>query len=140
VKVFFDTNVYIAEAILGGGAARILDATRRASWRTFPCRTVLDEVRRVLVERLDFSERFAALTQARILRRAVLVEPGASRHQVPQDPNDSPILIAALAAGVDYLVSNDAHFLDLDPFESMRIVSMDAYYRLLVDEGLLPEV
>jgi putative PIN family toxin of toxin-antitoxin system len=138
VKVFFDTNVYIAEAILGGGAERMLDATQRASWRTFSCRTVLEEVRRVLVDRLDFSERFAVLTQARILRHAVLVEPGASRHQVPQDPNDSPILIAALAAGVDYLVSNDAHLLDLDPFEGMRIVSMDAYYRLLVDEGLLP--
>jgi uncharacterized protein len=139
VKVFFDTNVYIAEAILGGGAERMLDATRRASWRTFCCRTVLDEVRRVLVERLDFSERFAAMTRARIVRRAALVEPGASRHQVPRDPNDSPILIAALAAGVDYLVSNDSHLLALDPFEGMRIVSMDAYYGLLVDEGLLSD-
>lgn len=80
------------------------------------------------------------MAQARILRRAVLVEPGASHHRVPQDPNDSPILVAALAAGVDYLVSNDTHLLALDPCEGMRIISMDAYYRLLVDEGLLSDV
>ena len=138
MKIFFDTNVYIAEAILGGGAERMLDATRRASWRAFCCRTILDEVRRVL-EGLGFSKRLAILTQARIIRRAVLVEPGASRKHVPQDPNDSPILVAALAAGVDYLVSNDAHLLALDPCDGMRIISMDAYYRLLIDEGLLSD-
>ncbi len=139
MKIFFDTNVYVAEAILGGGAERMLDATRRASWRTFCCRTVLEEVRRVLVGSLGLSERLAILTQARILRRAVLVEPGASRHHVPKDPNDSPILVAALAAGVDYLVSNDTHLLAMDPCEGMRIISMDAYYRLLVVEGLLSD-
>ena len=139
MKIFFDTNVYIAEAILGGGAERMLDATRQASWRSFCCRTVLEEVRRVLVESLGFSERLAVLTQARVLRRAVLVEPGASRHHVEQDPNDSPILVAALAAGVDYLVSNDTHLLALDPYEGMRIISMDGYYRLLVEEGLLSD-
>jgi hypothetical protein len=64
---------------------------------------------------LDFSVRIASLTQARIVRRTVLVGRGASRHQVPGDANDSPILIAALAAGVDYLVTNDSHLLALDP-------------------------
>jgi putative PIN family toxin of toxin-antitoxin system len=139
VKVFFDTNVYVAEAILGGVAARMLEATRRASWRTFCSRAVVDEVARVLVQKLGFTPRFAVLSQSRILRMATLTEPGASRHQVPQDPNDSPILAAALAAGTDYLVSNDPHLLALDPYEGMRIISMNAYYRLLVDEGLLSE-
>jgi putative PIN family toxin of toxin-antitoxin system len=139
VKVFFDTNVYIAEAILGAGAERMLAATWRASWRAYCCGTVLDEVRRVLVESFGFSERLAYLTQARILRRTVLVEPGASRHRVPQDPDDSPILVAALAAGVDYLISNDMHLLAMDPCEGMRIISMDAYYRLLVEAGVLSD-
>lgn len=139
MKIFFDTNVYIAEAILGGAAARMLDATRRASWRRYCCRAVLNEVGRVLVEKLGFSCRFAVLTQSRILRNSILAEPGASRHTVPRDPDDSPILAAAVAAGADYLVSNDPHLLALDPYQGMRIISMDAYYRLLVDEGLLSE-
>jgi len=34
-------------------------------------------------------------------------------------------------------VTNDAHLLALDPYEGIRIVSMDAYLQLLRDEGLL---
>ena len=70
---------------------------------------LLDELERVLTEKLSFSRRLASLSRTRIVRRAKLVEPGTSRHVVPQDPADSPILRAALAAGVDYLVTNDAH-------------------------------
>lgn len=66
-----------------------------------------------------------------------LVEPPASRHEVPDDPGDSPILQAALAAGVDYLVSNDAHLQALSPYESLRVLSMSDYHRLLREHGLL---
>ena len=47
------------------------------------------------------------------------------------------ILRAALAAGADYLVSNDAHLLVLNPYHGLRIVSIDQYYQLLIEEGLL---
>ena len=30
MKVFFDTNVYVAEALLGGAAERMLEATSKA--------------------------------------------------------------------------------------------------------------
>ena len=98
MKIFFDTNVYVAEAIFGAGAERMLEATRRASWRTYCCQTVVEEIDRVLVEQLGFSRRLSILTRARVLRHSVMIEPGALRHYVPQDPNDSPILIAALRA------------------------------------------
>ncbi len=67
-----------------------------------------------------------------------MVEPGASRHEVPSDANDSPILRAALEAGVDYLVTNDRHLLDLHPYEGFRIVSITTYHQLLAAEGLIP--
>src|SRR4051812_36794847 len=98
MKVFFDTNVYVAEALLGDAAERMLEATRRASWRIFTSSFVLAEIERV-VERLGFSRRFALLTRRRARRRAILVEPAhSSRHRVPDDPDDSPVLQAALAA------------------------------------------
>lgn len=56
---------------------------------------------------------------------------------VAEDLSDSPILAAALAAGDDYLVTNDAHLLAMSPYRGLRIVSLDAYHRLLVDEGML---
>lgn len=35
MKVCFDTNVYVAEALLGRGAARLIHATLRAGWRIY---------------------------------------------------------------------------------------------------------
>jgi len=137
MKVFFDTNVYVAEALLGEAAELMLEATTRASWRIFSSSYVLAEIERVMVEHLGFSRRFALLTRRRARRRATLVEPAPSRHHVPGDPDDSPILRAALMAGADYLVTNDADLLSLSPYEGLRILSMSDYYRLLQDRQLL---
>jgi putative PIN family toxin of toxin-antitoxin system len=136
MKVYFDTNVYVAEALLGETAEQIVDATERAAWRIFVSSYLVDELVRVIADKLGFSSRLAYLTRQKVLRRARLVDPASSRHRVPQDPNDSPILQAALHAGADYLVSNDSHLLRLNPYEGLRIVSMADYYQLLVEEGL----
>jgi predicted nucleic acid-binding protein len=98
---------------------------------------VLDELERVMTEKLAFSRRLAFLSRKRIVWRATLLDPGTSRHMVPQDPEDSPILRAALDAGVDYLVTNDSHLLVLNPYESVRIISMADYHQLLIEQGLL---
>jgi putative PIN family toxin of toxin-antitoxin system len=137
MKLLFDTNVYIAEALVGGGAARMVEATHSAGWRVYVSTYLLDEVERVLTDYLGFSHRFGMLARQRIIRRAALVEAPSSRHAVPEDPKDSPILRAALVAGADYLVTNDRHLLGLDPYEGLRIISMTAYEQLLWNEGVL---
>jgi len=139
MKVFFDTNVYVAEALLGQTAEVMLDATVQASWRIFVSDYVLTETERVLSDDLDFSSRLARLTRDRCRRRAVHVADLPSRHEVLEDPADSAILRAALHAGVDFLVTNDVHLLNLDPYEGLRIISMSAHYELLQDEGLVTD-
>jgi predicted nucleic acid-binding protein len=66
-----------------------------------------------------------------------MVDPVASRHNVPHYVADTPILRADLAAGADYLVTNDRHLHDLNPYEGLRIVSMAKYHQILVNEGVL---
>jgi len=136
MKIFFDTNVYVAEALRGNGARRILGATVNGRWRIYANGYVIDELKRVLVDRLGFSAEVAALARTKITRRSrwVVVR---SRAQVPQDPKDSPILQAALTCGADYLVTNDRHLLSIRPVEGIRIVSMDEYYEILRANGLL---
>ena len=137
MKVFFDTNVYVAEALLGKSAEAMLGATQEASWRIFVSAYVLDETERVLTEYLGFARRLARLTRRRCIRRAIPVQERPSRHEVSDDPDDSPVLRAALESGADYLVTNDTHLLNLDPYEGLKIVSMTAYHQLLVNEGLI---
>ena len=136
MKVFFDTNVYVAEAILGQAAERMVEATQRASWRIYVNDHVLDEVERVLTTKLGFAQRFTVLTQNRITHRAALVDPGAIRHAVSNDANGSPILSEAIAVGANYLVTNDRHLLALKPY-GLRIVSMNEYQQILIQQGLL---
>jgi putative PIN family toxin of toxin-antitoxin system len=138
MKIFFDTNVYVAEALLGEAAEEMLAATEEASWRIYSSSYLLNELERVMTDKLGFSQRLALLSRRRIIRRASLVEPGPSRHAVSEDAADTPILRAALAAGADYLVTNDRQLLALDPYEGLRIVSMTDYRQLLVNEGLIP--
>jgi predicted nucleic acid-binding protein len=137
MKVFFDTNVYVAEALLGEATERMVKATQRASWRIFASDYVLDELEKVLTDELGHARRLAFLSRRRIVRRSILVEPAESRHVVPDDPNDSPILRAALEAGTDYLVTNDPHLLSMNPYHGLRIISMAEYYQLLTARGLL---
>ena len=47
MKVVFDTNVFIAEALGGETARRILASTVRASWRIYISQYILDEVESV---------------------------------------------------------------------------------------------
>jgi len=136
MKIFFDANVYVSEALVGHGAIRIIEATQRGKWRIYSSKYLLQELERVLVEDLEFSLRSALLIHKRVLSRSTLVESESSA-EVTEDPKDSPILQAALSCGADYLVSNDQHLLRLDPFEGLRIISMNAYHDLLEDEGLL---
>jgi putative PIN family toxin of toxin-antitoxin system len=141
MKVIFDTNVYVSESLVGGLAEQIIAATIAARWRIFASGYLLDEAERVLNEKLGLGARIASLAHVRIRRRCEpIVEPPPSRHQVPADAGDGPILRAAVAAGIDLLVTNDRHLLALSPYEGIRILTMQDYAQLLRAEGLLEDI
>jgi len=137
MKVFFDTNVYAGEVSGGIACQAVLVATSVAGWCVYTSRHVVEELTRVIVERLNLSRRTAHLAGRRVGRRAMVVDPRDTRRIVPDDPVDTPVLRAALFSGADYLVTNDRHLLSLDPYEKLRIVSLASYYRLLEERGLL---
>src|SRR5260370_18306333 len=138
MKVFFDTNVYAAEALLGETAELLIEKTLRASWRIKASPYILEELERVLTQKLGFSRGLAILSWQRVIRRSSMVHPSLFRYRVSGDPQDNPILNAALASHADYLVTNDSHLLAPNPFQGLRIVSMTEYYNILVAEGLIP--
>jgi putative PIN family toxin of toxin-antitoxin system len=136
MKVVFDTNVYVAEALGGETATQILAATRQASWRTYISDYILDELFRVMTDDLGLPRRSALLAVVWASRRARVVTPLPSRHMVPQEPADSEVLRTALRAGSSYLVTNDRHLLALHPYEGLQIVSTAEYQRILENLGL----
>jgi predicted nucleic acid-binding protein len=73
MKAFFDTNVYVAEALLGETAEEMVAATEQTGWRIFASDYLLDELERVIVESLGFSKKLARLARQRVGGRARLV-------------------------------------------------------------------
>jgi hypothetical protein len=68
MKVLFDANVCVAEALLGKGAEQILKAVVQARWRIYANQYVVDETAHVLTDYLGRSKRFVMLTQKHIMR------------------------------------------------------------------------
>ena len=138
MRVVLDTNVYAAWISTRGAADRVIRATVKARWRLYTSQFILDEFERIAVTRLEHP-----LADVRIMRRAIarmcqpLVDPIPSRHVVPRDPSDTPVLRTAIAANADFLVSRDSDLLTLDPYEGIRIVSLAEYHRILELENLL---
>jgi predicted nucleic acid-binding protein len=137
MKVFFDSNIYVSEFAFGGVAARIVAATVTANWRIYVSDFVVDESCRVLQEDFHVSRRAVHIARQDMVRRATVVFAPPSRHRVPGDAHDDPILQGALSAGAGYLVSSDKHLLALHPYESVRIVSLAAYLQILRDHGFI---
>ena len=135
MKVLFDTNVHVSDAICGGSATRAITATLKARWKVFVCQTILTEVERVIRTKFNRSQSFANATVETLRDVSEVAEEPMTRHHVPGDPDDTPILRAAMAAGVDYLVTGDAKLLALSPVEGVRIISLTEYLRVLQSHG-----
>jgi putative PIN family toxin of toxin-antitoxin system len=135
VKVLFDTNVHVSDAIYGGAATRAITATLTARWKVFVCPTILTELSRVIRTKFNRSQSFANATVQTVRDIAELAEEPISQHCVPGDPDDSPILRAALAASVDYLVTGDAQLLALSPVEGVQIIALAEYLEILQSHG-----
>lgn len=65
---------------------------------------------------------------------SLLVEP-PHRVSVCRDKSDNKVLEAALAGGVDFIVTSDEDLLVLDPFEGIRIVPAARFLKGLSQAG-----
>jgi putative PIN family toxin of toxin-antitoxin system len=139
VKVLFDTNVHVSDAIFGGNASLAITATLAARWKIFVCPTILSELDRVIRTEFHRSQSFVNATVQAVRDISDVAGEPISRHRVPDDPNDSPILRAALAASVDYLVTGDAKLLAMNPVEGVRIVTLVEYLHVLQSHGFALE-
>lgn len=139
MKVLFDTNVHVSDAIYGRGATRAISATLKARWKIFSCPTILTELDRVIRTKFNRSQSFANATVQAVRDVSDVAEEPVTRHHVPGDPDDTPILRAAIAVGVDYLVTGDAKLLALSPVEGVRIITLAEYLHMLQGYGFAQE-
>jgi predicted nucleic acid-binding protein len=137
VKLLADSNVWVAAFATRGLCADLLRLSLRrhgrAGFELLTCAALREETLRILRDK--FGAPAATLGDVHTAMAMAREVPPAD-WQPPvdfPDPDDVPIVGAALASGADLLVTGDRALLALERIEGLAIVAPRAAYQRLLD-------
>lgn len=142
MRVVLDTNV-IVSAVLSptGTPAKILAAWRREAFELLVSGPILDEYQRTLGydrlrtrHHLTEDEIAEVVAEFRKLAIFVFVTNGVVPGADVADLDDAMFLECAIAGGAAYIVSGDAHLLDLREYRGITILPPTLFLILLQTE------
>jgi len=131
LKVVFDTNVLVSGLLWRGAPYRCLLAVRAGLADLVISQPILEELRRVLIEKFhhDDAEADAAVTFVR--ESATLVQIPGVLQAVKDDPEDDKFVETAQVAGATYVVSGDRHLLALGIVAGVHVIGPRAFLDML---------
>jgi len=138
-KVILDSTVLVSAFLTRGLAAELLTRCRERA-RIYTAEDILQEVRRVLLEKsyirkhYRYSSADVEVFVNGFRENALLIEQLPDLHVVERDPKDDKILARAVAAGADYIVSRDLDLLGLKTYQGIQIVAPEDFIHYLRNE------
>jgi len=121
-RVILDTNILVAASYAPHSAARrILDACLAGQLQAIASRAVYREYDLIVAKAVRVSGYRDQL--ARWRENLEVVAPRSVGRVVPDDPDDDKFIAAALGGAARWIITNDRHLLDLDPYGPIRIVT-----------------
>lgn len=131
IGVTADTNIYVSALEFGGLPLQLLTAARQSLIRLDISNALLTEIRRVLRDKFSWTEDMLQRETYRLSRFTSLAHPTRTIDAVPNDPDDNRVLECAVAAGSQYIVTGDSDLLQLGAYESIRILRVADFMRLI---------
>ena len=135
MKITVDTNVLISATFWAGASDRIISMVEAKTIQLVLSEEIIKEYVGVLEyeeikDKIRDKNLVMRRTVSKIISLSTIIEPTKKFSVVQDDPDDNKILEAAVAGGVDFIVSNDKHLLNLQEFENILIVSPDDFIKL----------
>lgn len=136
MKLVLDTNTVISGFLWRKAPRLIIDAAMQGRIQLITSSALIDELARVIARR-KFSRKIAeqGVPASGLLEHyaklAVFITPAQIRRTVPQDADDDHVLACAFAARADWIVSGDAHLLNLKHYQGIRIINATEALRSL---------
>jgi len=135
--VVLDTNVVVSAYLSPAGTPGfLLSAWRGGSFELVVSPALLAEYEELLVR--DRIQRRHQMTREQITAEvatfgllAVLVRPAHVPRVIVDDPDDDQVLVCAVGASADFIVSGDRHLLELRNHLGIRILRPAAFVALL---------
>lgn len=133
MRAVVDTNILVS-AVLGGALKVIVDAWKAQKFTLIVSEPIVHEYLDVLNRpKFKLTQEELSATTDFLLTLAEFVTPLETVSAIVADPTDNKFLDAALAANADYLVSGDAHILDLESFRGIPILTARKFIDRLPD-------
>ena len=131
--VVFDTSVLIPLILEASASTRLFLRLQAAGWRVALSRQIIAEARRKMEMKrsvrqwLKVSDEEISRFLDHDLPRKTRSLPGVRQAHgaVPADRSDDIIIAAALEAGAAYIVTEDKHLLDLNPYRGIQIMNRE---------------
>ena len=137
MRVLLDTNVLVA-AFATRGICQDVFRTVLAEHRLLVAEAVLQELERVLTDKLRTPARRAREIVTFIREHGELVAPVAPADWPANDPDDRWIVAAALEGSADVLVTGDNDILKADNAAKFRVVTPRGFWESLRDRQTGP--
>ena len=129
MRIFLDTNVLAAALATRGLCSELFEVTLQSHELIFSD-SVIKELERVLPENLGQSEAVTTGFIALLKSESTLVTSERVAPSLP-DPDDEPIVAAALSGESDVFVTGDKALLGLQSIEGMPIIAPRQLWEML---------
>ncbi len=127
MKVFFDTNVWLA-AFLSHGTCHELVEHCLGAHHLYFSKGVRDEVEEKLTEKFRFPDKQAREIIAFIEKNSEMVKQPIEVPKACRDSDDDAVLAAAVACAADCIVTGDEDLLVLKEFQGIRIIRPNRFW------------
>lgn len=122
MKVAIDTNVLVAAIHTRGLCSDILIACLQKH-RVVLSDYILEEVHRILVTKLNATEKESRAITSRLRSDSEIVVPAVIPIDACRDRSDLPVLGTAVAGNAEVLITGDSDLLEVKEYRGVKVVN-----------------